>query len=290
MDRKVVNPEAEPGAQVPLLPKVTPERFPALRLATTVTAGTFARGVPRFVDPPSMLISYAFLDRFATEEAGQFLRHARSWVLDSGAFTASTTGRRFSVENYIEKILWLLMYGNNDRLCLPPLVEVFALDVIGDWEAGLRNTRRMWQAGIRAIPTWHPGEPIELLRDMAQEFPKIAVGGVVGKGRDFKRRVLDTLFSTVWPKRIHALGITDEQLLWQYPFHSADSSTWEHRPRAFGDWKSFGRGLSISFDRKVRGEDHPQRLLMSEVAHYTTIERRLQNRWANEMARLEAEA
>ena len=142
------------------------EPFPQIRLAHL--PGTPSdncllgrRGVPKLPERlwPSLLLSYHFIRN--TPEV--LLNYAmRSWVLDSGAFSAMNSGADVQLADYIAFC--------KDILAGPrPPEEVFALDVIGDELATARNTEAMWEAGIEAIPTFHIGSSTQALLDMARD-------------------------------------------------------------------------------------------------------------------------
>ena len=88
---------------------------------------------------PALLVSYYYLEPFLKNQSGYVYR---DWVLDSGAYSAFNSGATIDLEKYIEKCLELM---ESD----PTLTEIFALDVIGDHKASLKNTERMWDAGER---------------------------------------------------------------------------------------------------------------------------------------------
>ena len=76
--------------------------------------------------------------------------------MDSGAFSAWKSGAQIDVTQYIATAKELLATD-------PTLSEVYALDVIGDHKATLKNVETMWEAGIAPIPTFHEGEPEKVL-------------------------------------------------------------------------------------------------------------------------------
>lgn len=214
---------------------------------------------------PALLVSYVYLEPFLKN------RHRysyRDWALDSGAFSAHNSGTTISLEEYIEKCLEL-------RKTDPTLTDIFSLDVIGDHRASLKNTAKMWDAGVDAIPTFHVGSPTKALLDMAKEFPKIALGGAVGfhQKLDWAKQC----FARIWPKPIHGLGFSGERAILSLPWHSVDATNWEIAPCKFGNWKSFGK-------MSVRGSDQN---LRAEVEWYLKLEQRARERWAAQMKELE---
>ena len=216
---------------------------------------------------PAMLVSYVYLDRFF---AHRHLYSYRDWALDSGAFSAHNSGTVIDVNEYIDTCNQLLETE-------PGLVEVFFLDVIGDWEASMRNTETMWAAGLKAIPCYHAGEPEEALTIMAQDYPKIALGGVARVRSKPKLAWAKACFARVWPKAIHGFGYGSASAVMSLPWHSTDATNWETGPCAFGRWFAYGGDMS------VRGGFQN---LRAEVEWFVRLEQRARQRWATEMDRL----
>lgn len=217
---------------------------------------------------PSLLVSFYYLAKFEEEKANYSFR---DWVMDSGAFSAHNSGKEIDLQEYIDTCLRLM---ESD----PKLVEIFALDVIGDHEASLKNCEEMWRQGVPAIPCYHVGEPEEALLHMAEAYPKIALGGAVG----FRGKSLwaQQCFARVWPKRIHGFGFGGEKDILSMPWHTVDATNWELGPCAFGNWRSFGGSLS------VRGSTQN---LRAEIEWYLKLERKAKQRWRREMEKLEDE-
>ncbi len=224
------------------------------------------RGVAALPDAsrPSLLVSYFYLQPFLKN------RHRyryRDWVMDSGAFSAENSGAAIDLRAYIECCRELLETD-------PTLTEVYALDVIGDWKATLRNAEAMWAAGIPAIPCFHVGSPESVLVGLARDYPKIALGGAVGfRGKD---KWAAQCFARVWPKPIHGFGFGSEKSIMTLPFHSVDATNWEIGPCKFGRWQTYGQ-------MSVRGS---KQNLRSEVEWYLRLEQRARARWAPQMIKL----
>lgn len=220
-------------------------------------------------DPrPALLASFYYLSEF--ERHKQSL-HYRDWMMDSGAFSAYNCGAVIDLAAYIDACI--------ERQAADPLLtEIIALDVVGDWRATIRNTERMWKAGIRAIPTYHYGEPECALKAIAAEYDKIALGGMsVLRGKD-KLIWGEQCFARVWPKRVHGFALTEERILMRLPFHSVDATTWLLQPKAYGRFYYSKKNLHL----KVKGITD----LRGQVDHFMQMERRLKQRWANDLAAL----
>jgi hypothetical protein len=212
---------------------------------------------------PALLVSYAYLQPFLKN------RHRykyRDWSMDSGAFSAANSGKVISLSEYI-KVCHTLMRDD------PTLVEIFALDVIGDPVASAKNAAAMWKEGINVIPCFHYGEPESALLELAAAYPKIAIGGVAYKRGAMKTKWAEQVFARVWPKRIHGFAFGGEGAVLGLPFHSVDASSWEIGACGFGNWKQFGH-------MTVRGSNQD---LRGEVDYFIDLEERARIKWAAEM-------
>ena len=215
---------------------------------------------------PALLVSYWYAteELFAARGNGVYYRDI---VIDSGAFSAHNSGAEVELGKYIDFCKAL-----RDRY--PFVTEYYSLDVIGDWRATRRNTERMWRQGIPAIPCFHYGEPWDLLKGLARDYPKIAIGGCVGR-RD-KDKFAGDCFARVWPKAMHGFGFGAEKSILMYPWHSVDATNWEIGPCAFGRWNAYGK-------MSVRGS---KQNLRKEVEWYLDLEKRARWRWRKEMGQL----
>ena len=227
---------------------------------------------------PALLCSFYYLKSFRRYRDDIVFR---DWSMDSGAYSAFKSGAVIDLQEYTETCLELLETD-------PKLVEVFTLDVIGDHRATLRNTERLWENGVPAIPIFHFSEPWEHLQLLVKLFPfKIGIGGaakVVGKRKVLQAR---EIISRVWPMRIHGLGFGAENALMELPFHSVDTSSWFLQPCSFGLWKSFGGDCAKGRGMSVRGQDAD---ITAQVVYYLKMEQKLKKRWKLDMDDIEREA
>src|SRR5262245_1482668 len=217
---------------------------------------------------PSLLVAFPYLRDFLRL---QDPRRYRNWVLDSGAFSVANRQHTVELADYITTCRHVLASGHGP-------VEVFALDVIGNATATLRNTDAMWRAGIPAIPTYHFGEPESDLLSMARTYPKIAIGGLAGQQWRPKLKWAMQVFARVWPKRIHGFAFGSANPLLAMPFHSVDSATWELAPCGLGRWQEFG-DMTVPRDAQD---------LRSQIAWHLDLEVRARVRWRAQMRELDA--
>ena len=231
--------------------------------------GTLTHG-PRAIagdGAPAILVAFPQLQEFLRRDRLEV--RVRSYCVDSGAFSVWNTGATVDLEAYVRVCQHLL---STDEL----LEEVFALDDIASWRTTVRNTERMWAAGVPAIPTFHIGEPEEVLVGLSRDYPKVGIGGIARLRGTSRQRFAEQVFARVWPKRLHGFGVSTRDMLLSLPWHSTDATSWETGPGAFGRWRSFG-GRRLS----VRGS---QQDLRREVQWYLDLERLAQHRWAKELS------
>lgn len=244
---------------------------PTVRLAFGASSNGVKAVRQGHIAEAGALISFYYLKQFLKVEPHE----TRNWVMDSGAFSAHNSGAEIKVDDYIKTCGEMIKADKK-------LVEIFALDVIGDHEASLLNAEMMWQAGVPAIPCYHAGEPWEMLTHIAAHYPKIAIGGVARKGEEIKIKFAEQCFARVWPKKIHGFGMSSEAIVMGFPFHSVDSSSWELAPQAFGNWLKFKK-----MEAKAKNFPDGYMDLRSQVKYFLDLEGRARGKWSKEMELLE---
>lgn len=165
--------------------------------------------------PVPFLFSYAAM-------SGRVLESALRWpgprFLDSGAFTAATSGVPIRLSDYIA---FCEKHAKSFGV-------VAALDVIGDEDATWVNYRAMLSAGLAPIPTWHISSSERALHRILAEAEYFAVGGMVGMRNRLRnqllRRVWDTIYTRAPSARVHGFGLTRTTELLAFPWYSVDSS------------------------------------------------------------------
>jgi len=243
------------------------KQAPTVYLAHLASSGAqrTLEAIPHGKGPP-LLISYAYIKGW---EKVRCATACREWVLDSGAFTARSMGITIDRAAFIEYAKQRL--SDDSRL-----VSVFALDVIGDPVATLRNTEFMWEQGIEAIPTFHAKTNWKHLLELVR-YPKIAIGGVARASAKQRSDFAQEVFNRVWPKRVHGFGYGSQRNVLAYPWHSVDASSWNN-PIRFGQWWSMGnRGkLSGGVSASV---PNAGALLHGEIEHFARLERAARSKW-----------
>jgi hypothetical protein len=219
---------------------------------------------------PALLVSYAYWKSF---ESNRHVVRFTDYSLDSGAYTAWTSGLVIDVEEYADHCERLIATD-------PQCVEVFSLDVIGDWKSSMKNTEYLWARGIPAVPVYHRDDPEDMLHVLAKEYPKISLGGAVGLRPKAKKAWMAQCFARVYPKRIHGLGVVTRDILFSLPFDSVDASSWIQGPERFGSWVYLNGKASQT---KIHYRDHKEDLVRCEVEYYMRLQNQLENYWAKDL-------
>ncbi|MCK4501230.1 hypothetical protein KAU11_12085 [Candidatus Babeliales bacterium] len=169
------------------------------------------------------------------EKNSEYYGKQKRVFLDSGAFTAATKGITIDIDKYINYIK-----DNINNIAVHA-----CLDVIGDPKKTEEQQLYMESQGVTPLPVFHFSKKNDysIFEKMCEKYDYIALGGVAMGIRDMPRVVdhFNKCFKIVgryWAKgrkiRIHGFGVTAVSLLTQYPFYSADSTSWLSGP-VFGN-------------------------------------------------------
>ncbi len=143
----------------------------------------------------------------------------KSMALDSGAFSEMNSGKPIDLEEFID--FCHAHCGFYDFIA--------SLDSIkGGIEVNVANWQQMLARGIKAIPTFHQGEPWSLLTDYCAEAPMIGLGfqRPIQNAREWLTECFTRIPSATL---VHGWGMTNYTDL---PFYSVDSRTWFFEVRA----------------------------------------------------------
>jgi hypothetical protein len=179
------------------------------------------------------LFSYYFVESnfFNSKTMFDIAKKKVDLFLDSGAFSAWTSGKQIDIMDYVKFI------KENEEF-----ITIYAnLDVIGiggkqpnrqTAELTWRNQLIMEKAGLKPIPCFHFGEPFEYLQRYVDRYDYLALG-VAGNSGTKLIPWLDQCFSQYicgkngMPKlKIHGFAVTSLKLMLRYPFYSVDSTSW----------------------------------------------------------------
>jgi hypothetical protein len=144
--------------------------------------------------------------------------------LDSGAFTAFTQKVQIKIEDYAK-------YWHNVQ---QRFTVCSSLDAIGDPAKTYEHLKDLESLGCYVQPVYHAREPVEwLCRYIDEGYDYIFIGGMVPETTGWLRGWLDGLFTNYLCYRdgtprvkLHGFGLTDQALMFRYPWHSVDSTSW----------------------------------------------------------------
>jgi len=173
-----------------------------------------------------VMVSYAKPDQL-----GLFAEICQSFAVDNGAFSVWKSGHEFDMKGYAEFITEWHSHPGFDFYLMPDEIE-------GDSQANRQMrehwadfcSARMWALGV---PVWHLHEPVSVLEQMVDSFPRIALGSsgeyaAVGNQKWWSRmsEAMEVACDkNGYPKaKLHGLRMLDPSVFSHLPLSSADST------------------------------------------------------------------
>jgi hypothetical protein len=207
-------------------------------------------------------------------------------IIDSGAFTAFTTGKVIDPKVYAE---WALDFELRWRPKMRSL-HLMNLDVIGDQNGTWRNQKILENLGMNPLPIVTRGAEKQHLERALLGYDYIALGGLVPLASQPKqlRAWLDYCFAVIvghskktgaMPK-IHLLGITTDWVLKRYPCFSSDSSAWVSCLR-FGGGRAAGLKKIPRYKESDAAMAATLHVLRAEIKRFKKMELEATNLWAS---------
>lgn len=173
----------------------------------------------------NILESFYYLRK--NEEFMVLVKHFGSFLLDSGAFTFMSGSHKGAI-NWDEYVEEYAAFINRHDVKL-----FFELDI--DSVVGLAEVERLRfklekLTGKKPIPVWHKGRGKEYFIRMCENYPYVALGGIVTKEipRGLYEKGFPWFIRTAHEHKckIHGLGYTTVANLHKYHFDSVDSTAW----------------------------------------------------------------
>ncbi len=129
-----------------------------------------------------------------------------------------------------------------ERLPVRPW-RYFALDVVGDPEASMRNYETMRARGFNPMPVFTRARGPCGARHVLRDLRVVGVGGLVGTPGN--KGFVNGLMRHVAGRRVHLLGFANDDYVRTYRPYMCDSSTWIS-PLRFGLIKLYRDGRPIN--------------------------------------------
>lgn len=137
---------------------------------------------------------------------------------DSGAYSAASQGAEVDIREYGQ---WLTKWSSI-------LTVKSNLDVIGNPEQSMKNQRQLEAMGHKVLPVFHVGSPFTELEKLCEEYPYVALGGMVPYSTANLGSWLVKCFRVAakYDTVFHGFGMTRREYLNDFAFYSVDSSAW----------------------------------------------------------------
>ena len=176
---------------------------------------------------PFILESFYYADE-ATE---RLIPYYGDFLLDSGAFTfmggfdfTSSKKANIDFEEYLERYADFVKRNKVEKFFELDIDSVVGYDKVLKYRAKLERL-----AGRQSIPVWHSTRGKEEFIKTCEEYPYVALGGIVGGEWNARAEKLIPWFidkAHEHGAKIHGLGYTKLSKLKQYHFDSVDSTAW----------------------------------------------------------------
>jgi len=199
-------------------------------------------------------------------------------LLDSGAFIAHRTQKDIDLQEYMDFV----------REVGPELFGYFALDVIGDVDATLRNLETMREAGLTPWPVFQISTDRADFRTTTEGASVVGIGGLNERVWPWTRsaRLSYLKMMREWSLDagvgLHLLGYADPPVLEAFQPFSADSSTWFNGQRYGRVFLYAGRGKWLRLYRdNWRKKMTPEAELEITRAGYSVADLENPELWTN---------
>ena len=169
------------------------------------------------------LFSY-YYNKVNTQHIDKAYDWGQDLFLDSGAFTA------FTMKKIIEPVDYAQFVHENCH----KFTTISSLDDIGNAQGSYDKLKELEKLGVKVQPVYHAREDEKwLLKYIDEGYDYIFIGGMVPETTGWLMNWLDDLFDRILCNldgtarvKLHGFGLTDQQLMFRYPWHSVDSTSW----------------------------------------------------------------
>lgn len=208
------------------------------------------------IAPKNILVSYEYKNALTPVKwTPEYL------IFDSGAFSAWSAGKKVDVVGYAD---WAVEASKNF-----PRVVCVNMDVIpgqfgrtstaAERKAGmalsLKNADYLRSRGLDVMEVFHQDEPREFLDLLISRQTEKGVLGIsprndvqVGRKIEWQKTLTSYLFQARGKNfpRTHGLAVTSFDMLANFPYYSADSSTWSSPFRFGGYTNEMGKTSKVA--------------------------------------------
>lgn len=184
---------------------------------------------------------------YADEWVEKAIPHFGSFMLDSGAFTFFSSGKQVDWNEYVSRYCDFVRRNNVGLFFELDIDALIGYEKVKDIRRRIER-----ETGKQPIPVWHKRLGKDEFLKMCDEFPYVAIGGIVSREIMPKDYKFFPWFIDEAHKRgckIHGLGFTNLKGLESYHFDSVDSTAWLSGNR-FGSVYTFTGKTMTKRDKK----------------------------------------
>lgn len=259
-------------------------------------SGGLATSSVNQIEYPNILNSYAY-----KVQQDAITYKPKNLILDSGAFTAWSSGKKIDIEAYGQHCLAWQSKADS--------VRCVNLDVIPgskgqtstakQREQGMRdsveNADYLRSLGLDIEEVFHQDEPFDFLDKLLDRLPS---NGVLGLG---SRKDVSLNLRVIWLQSVlkhmvdrfgknnlpmtHGLGVTNRDMMLAFPFYSVDSSTFMNPTRFGTTIDHTGRHIRVEelLGQKVAGSSKSDKvnrqMIIMSIEHYKKLEALATTTW-----------
>lgn len=150
---------------------------------------------------------------------------ANNFLLDSGAFSFMSGAQcsKEQLQEYLNKYISFINENNVKYFFELDVDTILGIDFVHE----LRKTLEK-KTGKKCIPVWHKGRGVDYWKWMVDNYPYIAIGGLVFHVKkqelQYIKKMVD--YATAKGVKVHGLGFTKTAQLEDWSFWSVDSASW----------------------------------------------------------------
>ena len=222
----------------------------------------------------NVLVAYPYLKKPVIETIHRYQQNNDDmrFLLDSGAFTAFSSGKPIQLDDYCRFI---------ESLPFKPW-RYFTLDVIGDHDATVKNYEIMLSRGFTPVPIYTLGQDYSVIDYYYETSDFVGVGGLVGKSKKVILRTVDKAMKQAKGRKIHLLGYTAIKDIKYFRPYTCDSSSWSSSLR-FGNCLLYDRNGDWVTVKKNDFMKRPSDRVLRILSEYQIDPKRLglKSEWIN---------
>lgn len=180
----------------------------------------------------------------------QLIEKSKMFLLDSGAFTFFSSGKKVDWDEYISKYSRFINEHN--------VHYYFELDidVLVGYENVLKLRKKLEnETGRKCIPVWHKHRGLDEFKKMCDEYSYVAIGGIASREiKPNQHKAFPMLINEAHKRgaKIHGLGYTNVSKFKENRFDSVDSTRWNCA--RFGRIEYFDGTTMKAVDRRGEGK------------------------------------